>query len=225
MGNTSSSAARPSRLRNVRRVSRERLPREDRLPSAIVVMEITRSATRVAREPLGEDDRVHSTPRPFARWNPLEVRQSRATIEQCRPGPFVPGCEAREPIPPLAEANPLWGHWYRAARPARRAEARGRRPERWQARDGRQSPFPIASSDFPCVRPDAHPTSRVKGNRPASIRGPSNASTAGTRVFVSNTLIPATRNPATPMERTSLMGTVKRARNPMATVEAEIRSV
>ena len=65
----------------------------------------------------------------------------------------------------------------------------------------------------------------VNGIRPALIRGPSNASTAGTRVFVSNTLIPATRNPATPMERISLMGTVNKARNPMATVEAEISSV
>ncbi len=65
----------------------------------------------------------------------------------------------------------------------------------------------------------------VKGNRPRLIRGPSNASNVGTRVFVSNTLIPATRNPAIPMERISLIGTVKRARNPMATVEAEIKSV
>ena len=42
---------------------------------------------------------------------------------------------------------------------------------------------------------------------------------------MSKTLIPATRNPATPMERISLMGTVRRARNPMATVEAEIKRV
>ncbi len=65
----------------------------------------------------------------------------------------------------------------------------------------------------------------VNGNLPKSIRGPSQASTAGTRVFVSRTLIPATRTPATPIERISLMGTVSSARNPMATVEAEIRSV
>ena len=43
--------------------------------------------------------------------------------------------------------------------------------------------------------------------------------------IVSNTLIPATSTPATPIERISLIGTVKSARNPMATVEAEIRSV
>ena len=65
----------------------------------------------------------------------------------------------------------------------------------------------------------------MNGNRPAFIRGPSNASTAGTRVFASNTLIPATKNPATPMERISLMGTVRRARKPMATVDAETRRV
>ena len=65
----------------------------------------------------------------------------------------------------------------------------------------------------------------IKGTRPALIRGPRTASSAGTRVFASNTLIPATRNPATPMERTSLMGTVRSARNPMATVEAEIKRV
>ena len=41
-GSTSSSAARPSLLRNVRRVSRERSVREDRLLSASVVTEITR---------------------------------------------------------------------------------------------------------------------------------------------------------------------------------------
>ena len=42
-GNTSSSAARPSLLRNVGRVSRERSVREDQLLCASVVIEITRS--------------------------------------------------------------------------------------------------------------------------------------------------------------------------------------
>ena len=94
-----------------------------------------------------------------------------------------------------------------------------------QARDEQQSPFPTASSAFAVRAARCESNLAVKGNRPASIRGPRTASTAGTRVFASNTLIPATSNPATPMERTSLMGTVKRARNPMATVEAEIRGV
>jgi hypothetical protein len=65
----------------------------------------------------------------------------------------------------------------------------------------------------------------VNGRRPASIRFPSNARTAGTTVFVSRTHIPATKNPAIPMDRISLMGTVSSARNPMPTVDAEIASV
>jgi hypothetical protein len=43
--------------------------------------------------------------------------------------------------------------------------------------------------------------------------------------LVRRTLMAATRNPARPMERISLMGTVSRARKPMATVEAEMRRV
>ena len=57
------------------------------------------------------------------------------------------------------------------------------------------------------------------------MRGPSMPSTAGTSVLASSTLMPATRIPATPMERISLMGTVNSATNPMATVEAEMSSV
>ncbi len=85
--------------------------------------------------------------------------------------------------------------------------------------------FPHCRQRFPVRAARCASNFGVKGNRPRSIRGPSNTSAAGTRVFVSNTLIPVTRNPATPMERISLIGTVKRARNPMATVEAEIKSV
>ncbi len=65
----------------------------------------------------------------------------------------------------------------------------------------------------------------VKGRRPMSMRLPSRPRRAGTRVLVSRTLMPATRKPAMPMERISLMGTVRRARKPMATVDAEMRSV
>ena len=65
----------------------------------------------------------------------------------------------------------------------------------------------------------------VKGKQPALIRGPRRASNAGTIVLASNTLIPATTQPAIPMDRTSLIGTVSSARNPMATVDAGISSV
>src|SRR5580698_4857178 len=53
--------------------------------------------------------------------------------------------------------------------------------------------FPHCLQRFPVCSARCASNFGVKGNLPTSIRGPSNASTAGTRVFVSNTLVPVTR--------------------------------
>jgi hypothetical protein len=65
----------------------------------------------------------------------------------------------------------------------------------------------------------------TNGTTPASILEPRSANPAGSRVLASKTLAPATTNPATPMERISLMGTVRSAANPIATVDAETSKV
>ena len=119
--------------------------------------------------------------------------------------------------------GPLWADWYPSHDEQRQQKQRQSQPERGQVRGWATITFPHFRHRFPVRAARDESSFGVKGNRPALIRGPSKASTAGTSVFVSNTLIAATTNPATPIERISLMGTVSRARNPMATVEAEIK--
>ena len=59
----------------------------------------------------------------------------------------------------------------------------------------------------------------------ALMRCPTRPSTQGTMNVHSMTLKTVTNRPAIPMDRSSLMGTVNRAENPMATVVAEMISV
>ena len=223
-GNTSSSAARPSLLRNVRRVSRERSVREARLLCARVVIEITRSLRGSLARRL---ERRSSASHPAS----LCAMESVGNSTMTRNDSTTPPRSIRSRVCSAWTDSAAWGSQSPRGRlVSKRLTCQASRskgvPAIKRASQGCATiTFPHCRQRFPVLAARCESNFAVKGIRPRSIRGPSNTSATGTRVFVSNTLIPVTRNPATPIERISLIGTVKRARNPMATVAAEIKSV
>ena len=205
VGNTSISAARPSLLRNVRRVSREMSRREDRLPSAIVAIEITRSERGSAARRLV---RRSST------FHPASVcaMESVGSSIMMRNDSTTPSRSIRRRVwrartdSACAGSQSPRGRLVSNRRTCQASRSKGV-PARTRASHGCATiTCPHRRQRTPVHSARCSSNFGLKGNRPILIRGPSSPSTVGTRVFVSNTLIPATRNPAIPMERISLIG-------------------
>jgi hypothetical protein len=224
LGNTSSSAARPSLLRNVRRVSRERPLRADAVALGDGRNRNHAVATRVAREALGETiDRIPSRVglRDGIRWQfdnhaqrlnnagAIHLFQGVQRVHRFR--------RRRKPIP--SRKTGIEPRGLPGEQQQRGACQKDGKPGMG---DNHLPPLPPAIA----VRAARCASSfGVKGSRPASMRG------RATPAPPERGYLPATRKfppPGIPRHRwngSSLMGTVRRARNPMATVEAEIKSV
>ena len=205
----------------VRRVSRDRPVSEERSLSASVVIEITRSQRGSLAAALWSG-RGRSSLRPNARWIRRKLHNDAQGVNDAGAVHLFEGVKRVYRFRSGGSQSP-WGRWCRAARPGGEQKQRSAGEKQLQARDARRLSCPTS----PTISRRAARSEQdlAEGQPPALMRLPRRANTAGTTVLAINTLMPATRNPATPMERISLMGTVRRARKPIATVEAEIKSV
>jgi len=180
------------------------------LLSAIVVIE-SRGQSGVAREALG-DTIQHTPPRVGLRdgvgW---KLDNDAQRFDNAFPIHLSQVWRARTDSAAGGSQSP-WGTLVSSRLICQASRSRGMPATKRASQGCATIKCPHRRQRLPVVAARSASNFGVKGNRPRLIRGPSNASTVGTRVLVSNTLIPATRNPAIPMERISLIGTVKRAR-------------
>jgi hypothetical protein len=144
LGNTSSSAARPSLLRNVRRVSRERSVREDRLPSAIVVMEITRSQRGSLSSCLAARLSAFHPVSVCAMESVRQLDNDAQRINYAAPIHLFQVCSAWTDSADSGSQSP-WGTLVSSRVACQASISSGAPPEIGPAGDGRQSHFPIFS--------------------------------------------------------------------------------